>query len=39
MKQQPDQHDLNIFNAFDEATVIILGHHLDDQVETVFLEF
>tara|TARA_B000000609_G_scaffold155637_1_gene146934 strand:- start:349 stop:1320 length:972 start_codon:yes stop_codon:yes gene_type:complete len=27
---------LDIFNAFDEATVIILGHHLDDQVETVF---
>ena len=36
MKQQPESARLDIFNAFDEATVIILGHHLDDQVETVF---
>ena len=27
---------LSIFNSFDEGSVIILGHHLDDQVETVF---
>ena len=27
---------LEIFNSFDEGSVIILGHHLDDQVETVF---
>ena len=26
----------NIFNAYDKNSVIILGHHMDDQVETVF---
>ena len=27
---------LEIFNSLDQGSVIILGHHLDDQVETVF---
>ncbi len=27
---------LEIYNSLDVGTVIILGHHLDDQVETVF---
>ena len=27
---------LKIFDSFDEGSVIVLGHHLDDQVETVF---
>ena len=27
---------LEIFNSLEEGSVIILGHHLDDQVETVF---
>ena len=26
---------LSLFNSFDENTVLILGHHLDDQIETV----
>jgi tRNA(Ile)-lysidine synthetase, N-terminal domain len=26
---------LSLFNSFNENTVLILGHHLDDQIETV----